>query len=361
MNNLDNNKIFHIQKDSLDFRESHIHKFINHNIIGGEMLSYPTYLDQYKSGSMEMHIHMGWDAINGVIGENNRNYCIILKTIGEITNINAIQQANTTIQGNSIDREFPSGITTTASDGTKLTVLVSIFETAHYSQDIHNRITKIIKLRSYDDCPSLRVHTSKGFVKFIPKGIIDHELTTLILEKDVFGANWETNVIPILFRNASDDDIIKCTSQVMYEITEYDGNHGIRLLSDLETIPDLIFAIRIDDTGEIVRIAACIHDGSEINVFHVLFSPPELEPPIIHRMLYYNNGEENGKEETKDSEGTRNTCSNSRGFREEPEEGSSSRQPANQQPEEVGYQTSLDHHHDGCIAKNTHSGSLEDA
>ena len=77
-------------------------------------------------------------------------------------------------------------------------------------------------------------------------------------------------------------------------------------------------------------------------------------------MLYYPQGDNNGREETKDSKRTRNSHTNTRRIRTESKKGNKPRQIKLSQPEEVTPQTSPDHHPCGYNAKNTHLGSPED-
>ena len=74
-------------------------------------------------------------------------------------------------------------------------------------------------------------------------------------------------------------------------------------------------------------------------------------------MLYYPQGETNGKKETKDPKGARDTRANKERVPRQSKKGS---QVNASQPEEVGIQASHAPRFGGYTAKNTHSGSLED-
>ena len=147
-------------------------------------------------------------------------------------------------------------------------------------------VPKTVRLQAYDECPSLRVQPFDCGLKVLPQiGIIDHEVSSFVLSEDVLKQDWEARTLSALFGDTGDNNKVKCTSQVMYEITEHDGDNGVRLLSDMEATPDLFLAIRQPDAGKLVRVAFCVPHGFLIDVYHVLLSPLELEPPVVH-VLY---------------------------------------------------------------------------
>ena len=77
-------------------------------------------------------------------------------------------------------------------------------------------------------------------------------------------------------------------------------------------------------------------------------------------MLKYPQGETYAKKETKDSTGTRDTRAHQKRVRKEPQKGSQAQVNA-PKLEEVVSGTSPVLRSGDCIAKNTRSGSLEDA
>ena len=313
---LTNNKELQFSKDLPNLKEETIQKVSNDVIVRKLIPSFPTYLDQYLSGCAQMHIHIGW-LDERPIGEfdlakvgrqNKRDYCIILKKlVGGVQDAIISNRFSETTCG-----KAKSAVLSTTTNSNKLAVLISVFQAIDDSQrdDIGVNLlpekTGVVRLHRYDDCFSFRVDTINIGVKaFSPVGIIDHEITTFVFGKDVFKDNWEASIISSLFGDTSDNDIIKCTSQVMYEITEHNGNHGIRLLSDMETPPDFIVAIRQPDANKLVRVAVCIPLGFLLDVYHVLLCPLVFEPPIfIHDVLQYPYGEESEKD-TKNPKGVK--------------------------------------------------------
>ena len=315
---LTNNKEFQFLENFSYLEESNIHKGIEQVKHRRLIPLYSSYLDQYFSGNAEMHLHIGWFdkrpigmANTAEVGrENKGDYCIIFKKLSVGVQGMTIRNG----YGEATWNKTEGAVLSATADGNKLTVLICVFKAANISQTYQidiDKVSKLIRLQSYNDCPSLRVDVlDSGIKAFHPVGIIDHKITTLVFGEDVFKDDWEASVISSLFGDTSDNDIVECTSQVMYEITEHNGNHRIRLLSDTESAPDFILAVRQPDTSELVRIAVCVPSSFLLDVYHVLLCPLVFEPPIfIHDMLYYPYGEENGKE-TKDSKRTRDTCSN---------------------------------------------------
>jgi hypothetical protein len=298
-------------KNSTDFKESNTHEVINQGIRKRLVPTYSGYLDQYLSGDAEMHLHIGWadgrpiEKLNlPKVGRGDkRDYCIILKKVSPSRQGLFIpNRFSQTTHGKAKDT-----LLSPTAKGDKLTVLISVFETTNLSEayriDI-DKTSKLIWLQLYDDCSSLRVQSLDSGLKVFPQtGILDHELTIFVFSEDVLKNDWKTRVFSALFWDTSDNDVIQCTSQVMYEITEHDGNHGVRLLSDTEATPDFILAIRSPDASETVRLAACIPPGFFLDAYHVLLRPLVFEPPIfIHDVLQYPYGEESGKD-AKDSQG----------------------------------------------------------
>ncbi len=352
-------------KNSTDFKESNAHEVINQGIRRRLVPAYSGYLDQYLSGDAEMHLHIGWSDRRPIeklnlpnVGRGDkRDYCIVLEKLS--TNIQGAMVFNRLTE--TTHSKAKSAILSRTTNRNKLTVLISVFETTNLSETYRidiDKASKLIRLQLYDDCSSLRVQSLGSGLKVFPQlGILDHELTIFVLGEDVLKNDWKTRMFSALFWDTGDNNIIKCTSQVMYEITEHNGNHRIRLLSDMEASPDFILSIRHPDRDGCVRLAACVPHGFFLDVYHVLLCPLVFEPPIfIHDVLQYPYGEESGKD-TKDSKGARDTRAHKRRIPRQPKEGSKVNAS---QPEEVKPQTSSSPRSGDYTAKNTHSGSLED-
>ena len=291
---LTKNKEFQLLENSLHLIEGTIHKGIEQEEQRRLIPLRSSYIDQYLSGSAEMHLHIGWfdkrptGMANTVeIGRKNKwDWCIILqKFIPSCQGLVISNRFSETTYGKAKDT-----VLSPTAEGDKLTVLISVFQAIDDSQsddigvNLLPKKTEVVRLQAYDDCSSLRVQSLGSGLKVFPQlGILDHELTIFVLSKDVLKQDWETRLTSALFRDTGDNNIIKCTSQVMYEITEHNGNYGVRLLGDAEVTPDFILAIRQPDASKTVRIAACVPHGFFIDVYHVLLSPLKLEPPItIH-------------------------------------------------------------------------------
>lgn len=359
------NKRLQTLKNAPHVRECSGHDGIESEVIGRLIPSYPGYLDQYLSGAGEMHLHIGWldrraiiKMMDSVKVDIIRDYCIILQKI--LTN----SQQSSPWDGY---RQIPNGKTQsevlpTTTDGDKLTVLICVFEAADDSQDVEvSVVPKVVRLQAYNECLSVWMQAVDCSLKFRPQfGVIDHELTTFVSSEDILKQDWETRIRSALSGGTGDNDIIKCTSQVMYEITEHDGNHGVRLLGNTKASPDLILAIRQPNACETVRVAACVPHGFLIDVYHVLLSPLELEPPVVHDMLYSNYGRQEN-EDTKNSKGFRNSNPQAQGsVRRNRKGGETHQTPSSPPPEEVKSRTAPFHRRGDYTAKHIHSGSLED-
>ncbi len=348
---------FQLGENAPDFKNSIPHEGVKQVHTRLLVPSEPGYLDEYLNGSGGVE---NWG--NGA--EGVRDYCIVLKKTGSICQ----QSINLNGRRKTAYGCGDNKVLSSPNKKDKLTVLISVFESADDSEcDIVGKLPELVRLQRYDECPSLRVQALNGGLTMFPSaGVFDHELSIFSLGEDVTGQDWETRIIPVLFGQAADKDIIQCTSQVMYEVSEHEGNHGIRLLSNAETTPDFILAVRGPDASETVRIAAGVPHGFLLDIYHVLLCAPEFEPPIIlHDMLYSLKEASDAERQanTEDTERLRDTCSSKGRGSRCPKEGGKAHQALNSQPppEEVESQTAREHRHGGCISKHTRLGSLEDA
>lgn len=347
---------FQVIEDMADFKKCHVHDTINQVKVGGLISAGSTYLDQYLYGASELHIHFGWmDKREHLRGNDVAEHCIVLKKVlpcsQDVGQLNWSRKVGNT--------ETSPEISPTTADGDNFTVLVSVFEATNDSQYGTMGIgSHIVRLQPYHECPSLWTQPLKAGFQVLPFGVAEHEVSVCILSKDVLKKDWETRLIPMLSWGTSNNEPIKCTTQVMYEISQHDGNHRVRLLRNVEATPDCIIAIKEPDTVASVRMAFCVPHGFLIDVYHVLLCPLNLEIPAIHML---NSEYEEGKsEDAKNSKGTRDSHTNTRGVRTKSKKGNKPRQITTSQPEEVTPQTSPDHHHGDYTAKNTHLGSPED-
>ena len=81
--------------------------------------------------------------------------------------------------------------------------------------------------------------------------------------------------------------MIQCASEVVYEISEDDGNQRIRLLGDSEPVSDALrLSLWLPDLDDLVRVAVGVPLGLTADIYHVVLRPLELEPPGIWHDIY---------------------------------------------------------------------------
>ncbi len=197
-------------------------------------------------------------------------------------------------------------------------------------------------------------------------------LKEITLKKLGFGFNefQIKSVTQIKDLSNAPDQIVKNRSQIMNDIPKCEANRWRRLVKDVQLIREkgvLPFTLHasenftwfgikegIDQYFKAVNACTC-PVKPQLSKFHVII--PSISTKLTHE-LYYPQGENNGKEKTKDSEGARDTRAHKKGI---PRQSKKGNQVNASQPEEVRSQTSHDLRSGGYTAKNTHSGSLEDA
>ena len=170
-----------------------------------------------------MHIHLGWFDKRTIgmekttIRESIRNYCIVLKKLS--ASPHEFMERDRFIE--TTNGKTSSKVTTATTDSDKLTMLIGVFEAVDDSQDVEMGVDPMsIRLQTYDECPSLRIQSfGCGFEVFPQLGVIDQGLSVSVLSEDVLKQDWETRFSSTLFGNTSDNDPIKCATQIMYAIT----------------------------------------------------------------------------------------------------------------------------------------------
>src|SRR3972149_3122007 len=191
--------------------------------------SYPSYLDQYLSGAAEMHIHFRRSAspIRETGGEGISDFCIVLRKlpIGHGCKLGQ----NLTSDGDSRCDVGHSGTRDCES-----TMFVSVVETADESERMAMPlITSMKGLYVCDDCSSFRMQTMNSGLEISSSvGIIDHELTVLVFGEDVGEEDWEARTLATLRGDTGHNDIIECTTEVVYKVPQHDSNHGVRLFGN---------------------------------------------------------------------------------------------------------------------------------
>ena len=125
-------------------------------------------------------------------------------------------------------------------------MFISVFQATDDTQGIIINIRgELVRLYLYEECSSLWVQSLNCTLSsFSQIGIIDHELSIFILSEDVIKQNGETRIISAFLGDAGNDNIIKCSTKIVYEITEHDSNHWVRLLGDMKATLDLLMVIR---------------------------------------------------------------------------------------------------------------------
>jgi len=221
----------------------------------------------------------------------------------------------------------------------------------------------MIWLISFDDfqkfCRDIRQTTAGLSPVILPTSSQREGDTHLFVKSHAIFATYE-----------SPSQVIEGASEVMDDITELHPDIFAKR-GCFKNIHGVFSPPPFVDSSNRVGIRIGLHSHSEsilgwvegfgdvlIKLVKLTTCPIELVEGIIQRMhmLYYPNGEENGKE-TKDSKGARNTRAHKRRVPRKPQKGN---QDITSKPEEVKPQTLPDHHCGDCNAKNTHSGSLED-
>ena len=275
-------------EDSEDL--SHLTHTVEHGqakreIRGGLIRSYPSYFDEYLGCSGELHIHFRLVencAITHreILRKHEADYCVVLSkfSVGVDSEVCEGSGANDAPEG-----KYSGDILDPTTDYDKVSMLICVFETADDSEDVAIRFgPQTIRLRLYNTCPSFRSQPFDGTLKVVsPLGVIDHEIAVIVRSEDILKQNWKTGTLLASAWNTGDDDVVQCTTKVMYEITEHYGNHGIRLLDDTHAVVDMTLGIRQPDTSKLIRMAACVPPGFSIDVYHVLLGTLDLEPPRV--------------------------------------------------------------------------------
>ena len=134
-----------------------------------------------------------------------------------------------------------------------------------------------------------------------------------------------------------------------------DSLDGDWFLSTLDLLQQ--FKIIIIDSSVYCDLPEDVYSAIQIGqMFTSPFNPLISAIQRLHK-LYYPQGEDYGRKETKDSEGARDTRAPKGRVRTQSKKGSQVNVPKS---EEVGTQTLPDLHPGDCNAKHTHLGSLED-
>ena len=159
----------------------------------------------------------------------------------------------------------------------------------------------MIGLRKFDDCERTLWQPFDGGCKLLPDLVVlDHELSIGVLGPDIGKLDWEVSAFPPRWFGTTDDDMVKCTSQVVYEVAEHDGNHGVRLRGDANANYDFTLSIGMSDGYRLIRLDARVAPGCVFDVYHVLLSTLDFQPPRLSHMLSLKH---EGQEDAEDAKG----------------------------------------------------------
>lgn len=234
----------------------------------------------------------------------------------------------------------------------KSSVLIGIREVS----DELRPLASIVRLQKLNVCPMFSADTFEPGIPLTPKilwAILDKKLRMVYNRAGIEACNLI-------------DQIVKGSPEIVNDFTNQDFNDrrnrmrrdsldGDWFLSTLDLLQQ--FKIIIIDSSVYCDLPEDVYSAIQIGqMFTSPFNPLISAIQRLHK-LYYPQGEDYGRKETKDSEGARDTRAPKGRVRTQSKKGSQVNVPKS---EEVGTQTLPDLHPGDCNAKHTHLGSLED-
>lgn len=322
----------------------------------------PSEADEYHGGAREIHLHFGWKFVGahraipfGAVLD--ADYCAIFQKLGDGRSVGL------GTQGNAVASEGHHHIQESRSECRQFAVLVGVVESADDSEDMPvGDITMVKRLQRYDDCTRLRIDATDRPLEVVPNVIVlDHEVSIRALGEDVMGCEGESrSVAPLPFGDRRNDNVVEGTSQVVYEVTDNEGEHGVRLIGNAQPPFDRAIWVRFDDTLKPIWVEAIVPPYLTFDLYHVLLCTPELQPPGLGHGVNFSYGQA----DTEDGKRLRDSRPDARrsGSRvQEGDEGGEAQEVSDPPPEEVASRTATARQSGGCTAKRTHSGSPEDA
>lgn len=300
-------------------------------------------LEVYRSGAAELHIHFGWPPR---IADRNlpANYCAFsrkrVSTEADVVHSLTRRKMN----------DGPSDSTTNFSQGAVLVSIINPIDDAERPD--MGLVSYVIGLRHYHECPSKRVNAPDGSLKVFPGlRILDHELAVFVPSEDVLIDNREArNLCAFLLGYARDDDMIQRASEVVYKVSKHQGDNRIRVFSDMDAKADVSLAVGLSDANELVRVAFCVPPDFCPDVYHVLLSTLDLEPPGVSHGVELHYGQQ---EDSNNPKGTRDTHAQARQRAPRPQEGCKGKALNPRQREEVASRTERGHSGSDYSARNT--------
>lgn len=247
-------------------------RILQRNMYVGEVPSSASYADMYRCGAAELHIHVGRGS--GVVGGNLPVYCGTIR-------INHVEGRVVDPNTHPVDSYSPH-VRNTAEDNDQLSMLVGVFKATDDSQEFLVNQGALIGLRDYDRCHSAWLQPTNGPLEIIAALVVlNHEVSVLIGGPKVIVRNGIVSILSLSARHVGNHDMVERTSEIVHEVPYHDGEHGVGLLSNANRIPDLMMAVGEPDSNELVRVGFRVGASQVVDVYHVLLSALDLEPPGI--------------------------------------------------------------------------------
>ena len=105
------------------------------------------------------------------------------------------------------------------------------------------------------------------------------ELPTCRTLPNVMYLDWEAGGFPVLRFGTGNDEVVKSTAQVVYEISDHGDDHWICLIEGDSVSPALGLFLRWGDTHNFIRAALGVISRCVANLYHVPLRPFEFDPP----------------------------------------------------------------------------------
>mgnify|MGYP001564783847 CR=1 FL=1 len=275
------NKGLQSPKNPPDIADSVEHAISEPDVSRFLIPSESTGLEVGDGGALEMHVHFRWlnnRAVKGIPAEFPDNYCAVFHKFVSLDRNSRVQTHTLPTK----QRSSGEVLYSTAKDN-QVTVLVRVVQTAQDSNAITKGILPIfVGLRLFDDCPSTLVNIPDGSFKVLPSlFVLDHEVSVLVNRPDIFVHNGEAGRIAMLNWYAGDNNMVERGSKVVYEVTKNDGQHRVRLARGFDLTPDFALVVGLPNADKLVRITAYVRPDYTVEVYHVLLSPLDFEPPGV--------------------------------------------------------------------------------
>lgn len=229
-----------------------------------------------------------------------------------------------------------------------------------------SRIPCLIRLQTMNDCPLVIGQTNSinpdsfGFSwADVPWGSTYESTFTIKngeVDKFAEGGVLEKPELP--------EQMVKSRAKVVADISDNKRNIGrnsFKLLKPENILSCIAVSFNLIDNLVWVSFEKPLNQAT--HSLEMISCSAEFEKTAIKRMhmLQYPYGEENGRKETKDTRGTRDSHPNTRRIRAQSKKGSKAEQVNASKPVEVTLQTLSAPRFGGYTAKHIRSGRLEDA